>query len=75
MPQPGLEPGPSDPESSTLTTGLLTPHKGLEINPFALNIFISNSPYCLPYNSYDVNFEKLVLGISLFSSVVYLILY
>ena len=25
MPQPGLEPGPSDPESSTLTTGLLTP--------------------------------------------------
>ena len=26
MPQPGLEPGPSDPESSTLTTGLLTPH-------------------------------------------------
>ena len=23
---PGLEPGPSDPESSTLTTGLLTPH-------------------------------------------------
>ena len=27
MPQPGLEPGPSDPESSTLTTGLLTPHK------------------------------------------------
>ena len=27
MPQPGLEPRPSDPESSTLTTGLLTPHK------------------------------------------------
>ena len=27
MPQPGLEPGPSDPESSTLTNGLLTPHK------------------------------------------------
>ena len=26
MPQPGLEPGPSDPESSTLTTGLLMPH-------------------------------------------------
>ena len=26
MPQPGLEPGSSDPESSTLTTGLLTPH-------------------------------------------------
>ena len=25
MPQPGLEPGPSNPESSTLTTGLLTP--------------------------------------------------
>ena len=25
MPQPGLEPGSSDPESSTLTTGLLTP--------------------------------------------------
>ena len=26
MLQPGLEPGPSDPESSSLTTGLLTPH-------------------------------------------------
>ena len=26
MPQPGLEPGPFDPESSTLTTGLLTSH-------------------------------------------------
>ena len=26
MPQPGLEPGPLDLESSTLTTGLLTPH-------------------------------------------------
>ena len=26
MPHPGLEPGPSDPESSALTTGPLTPH-------------------------------------------------
>ena len=25
MPHPGLEPGPSDPESSALTTGPLTP--------------------------------------------------
>ena len=32
MPQPGLEPGPSGPESSTLTTGLLTPHSKLNLN-------------------------------------------
>ena len=31
------------------------------ISPFNSQDFISNSPYCLPYNSYDVNLENLVL--------------
>ena len=29
--------------------------------------FISNSPYCLPYNSYDVSSENLVLDQSVIS--------
>ena len=31
------------------------------ISPFNSQDFISNSPYCLPYSSYDVNLENLVL--------------
>ena len=38
MPQPGLEPGPSDPESSTLTTGLFTPHN-------VLSTYIASTSY------------------------------
>ena len=40
MPHPGLEPGPSDPESSALTTGPLTPHypsRHLTRRDFAMN--------------------------------------
>ena len=29
--------------------------------PFNTQNLISNSPYCLPYNSYDVSSEKLEL--------------
>ena len=31
------------------------------ISPFNSQDLTSNSPYCLPYNSYDVNLENLVL--------------
>ena len=31
------------------------------LNPFHSQDLISNSPYCLPYNSYDVSSENLVL--------------
>ena len=31
------------------------------ISPFNSQDFTSNSPYCLPYSSYDVNLENLVL--------------
>ena len=30
------------------------------VNPFTLRISLSNSPYCLSYNSYDVSLENLV---------------
>ena len=31
------------------------------VKPFHSQDLISNSPYCLPYNSYDVSSENLVL--------------
>ena len=43
MPQPGLEPGPSDPESSTLTTGLLTPLLNF-LNAFIFVLCTLNHP-------------------------------
>ena len=44
MPQPGLEPGPSDPESSTLTTGQLTPHAKKDTH---FPIWTQNTSHCL----------------------------
>ena len=35
--------------------------KRLPLQPFNSRDLISNSPYCLPYNSCDVSFENLVL--------------
>ena len=41
--QPGLEPGLSDPESSTLTTGLLTPLLNI-LNAFIFVLYTLNQP-------------------------------
>ena len=37
--------------------------------PFISQDLISNSPYCLPYKSYDVSSENLVLSIQSFMGV------
>ena len=37
--------------------------------PFFSQDLISNSPYCLPYNSYDVGSENLVFSIQSFMGV------
>ena len=37
--------------------------------PFISQDLISNSPYCLPYKSYDVGSENLVLSIQSFMGV------
>lgn len=50
MPQPGLEPGPSDPESSTLTTGLLT-RRNSEIAVLRGAVGQYNVIHTLPYES------------------------
>ena len=40
------------------------PYNKLQLQPFYSQDLISNSPYCLPYSSYYVGLENLVLAIS-----------
>ena len=34
---------------------------GMSLEPFHSQDLLSNYPYCLPYNSYDVSLENMVL--------------
>ena len=40
--------------------------------PFHSQVFISNSPFCLPHSSYDVTVENLILDQLIFSLLIFL---